>query len=442
MGIIEERLYGILDFTKTEKIGEVARKSREKAFTRKRKMPLYDIIVSILIRKGLTSSMEIRNFFKQKNDIEGKITKQAWLKARRQLNPEVFEVLNDEYLRYFYSSEEEVKTWNNYLVFAIDGSKVEITNSKENREKYGTFKTKNGESAARALASGMFDVLNNFFIDLRITNLKESEISAARKNIKAIKRIGFKQKILVIFDRGYPSLELFNYLEENGISYIIRLPKSDYTIERKQLEEEENDCEIELTHTYRRLLNVKNKDIKRYEELKAKGSTKVRFVREKTPSGEEFALFTNLPKTISGEEICKSYFLRWKIEEAYQTLKNKMKFESVSGNASIYVKQDFLSQIFVYNMMEDIRMDAEKQIQQNPEKYKHPQAINQNEAIGIFKDEMIDLWLEEDSEIRALRFKALQDELKKCLRPVRKSPSKPRKFNIKNRFFSNQKPPF
>lgn len=435
-----QRFGKLRGFLKAEKIKGIARGSKKNAFTRSRKMPLCDILVSILARKGLTSSMEIRNFFKTKGNVEDKISKQAWLKARRQLNPEVFRVMNDEYLRYFYESETEVLTWNGYLVFAIDGSKVEISNSDENRQRYGTSKNQFGQSTARALVSGMFDVLNNFFVDLQTVSLRESEQSAARKNIKAIKRIGFNRKILIIFDRGYPSLEMFNYLKENGIDFIIRLPSIDYQIERRNVSG--NDCELELYHTCRRLSRIRDKSIKRYEQIKAKGKTKVRFVREKTPSGDEFAVFTSLPETISGEEICKSYFLRWKIEEAYQTLKNKLKFESITGQASIYVKQDFLSQILVYNMMEDVRHDAEKKIEQNPEKYKHPQAINQNEAIGIFKDEMIGLCLENDSELRDRRFKSLQDEIMKCLRPVRKLPSKPRKFNTSNRFFANQKSPF
>lgn len=54
--------------------------------------------------------------------------------------------------------------------------------------------------------------------------------------------------------------------------------------------------------------------------------------------------------------------MRWKIEEAYNTLKNKMKFENVSGKAFIYVKQDFYAQIYVYNMMVDFRHSTEEEI--------------------------------------------------------------------------------
>lgn len=44
----------------------------------------------------------------------------------------------------------------------------------------------------------------------------------------------------------------------------------------------------------------------------------------------------------------------------YHTLKNKMKFESVTGKASIYVYQDFWAQILVYTMIQDIRKSADE----------------------------------------------------------------------------------
>ncbi len=204
----------------------------------------------------------------------------------------------------------------------------------------------------------------------------------------------------------------------------------------------ENDSSIEITHTADRLerLRKSNKDL--YEIVNRKENTKTRLIRDKTPTGEEFAVLTSLPSLISGEEIIKAYFLRWKIEEAYNTLKNKMRFESVTGMASIYVEQDFLAQIYVYNMIEDVRHSAEEKIQKHPDKYMYPQRINQNVAIGIFKDELLDMALEENNSIRIRKLKKLQSEISKYTLPVRKSKSKKRQFNKANKFACNLKPSF
>ena len=381
--------------------------------------------------------MELRNFFKAKN--EEPISKQAYFKARKNLNPEVFTVLNDEYLKDFYNSPEEVKTWNGYIVLAIDGSKVEIPNSEENRETYGVLKNhSNTESPARAMVSGLYDVFNKFFLDLQICNVYESELEAAKENLLAIERIGIKQKVLVIFDRGYPSFELLHYLESLGIKYIIRLSSKKFKEERAKVKSDDEEICLEITN--KRLQNVKAKNAELYEEMKKLLQIKTRLVSEKSPSGQNFSVFTNLPQEISGKEICKAYFLRWKIEQAYHTLKNKMKFESVSGKASIYVKQDFLAQIYVYNMMQDMITYAEEEIIKDEEsKSKYHQHINENVAIGLFSQELIKILLEENNRKRYKRMKALQDEMKKHLLPKRETPSKERKHLTTNKYASNQK---
>ncbi len=77
-------------------------------------------------------------------------------------------------------------------------------------------------------------------------------------------------------------------------------------------------------------------------------------------------MMTNLPKEHTATEIQKLYFLRWEIEKKYHTLKNKMKLESVTGKATIYVYQDFLAQILTYNMMQDIRKAADSKVTNSP----------------------------------------------------------------------------
>ena len=93
-------------------------------------MSLHDIMTSIMVRKGLTAAMEIRNYVQTAD--KDSVSKQAWLKARQNLNPEVFSLRNDYYMKNFYESKNEVKLWKDYLVLAIDGSKTEIPNSEEN----------------------------------------------------------------------------------------------------------------------------------------------------------------------------------------------------------------------------------------------------------------------------------------------------------------------
>jgi hypothetical protein len=121
----------------TEEIKAEARGQEKKIFVWNRKMPVCDIIRSIAVRKGLTEEMELKNYFCQRAKKEGQISKQGYFQQRKKLNPEVFRKLNRAYLKDFYGREEEVRTWNGYVVFTIDGTKAEIPNSEENRKTFG-----------------------------------------------------------------------------------------------------------------------------------------------------------------------------------------------------------------------------------------------------------------------------------------------------------------
>ena len=39
-----------------------------------------------------------------------------------------------------------------------------------------------------------------------------------------------------------------------------------------------------------------------------------------------------------------------------------MKFESVTGKSTIYIDQDFRAQVLVYNMIQDIRKEADDKV--------------------------------------------------------------------------------
>jgi hypothetical protein len=100
-------------------------------------MPLADVLMSILNKKGLSATMEVRQFFQATGREDATVSKQDYLQQWRHLNPDVFTLLNQEYLRNFYSGAEEADCWYGHVVLAVDGSRTEIPNSRENRQTYG-----------------------------------------------------------------------------------------------------------------------------------------------------------------------------------------------------------------------------------------------------------------------------------------------------------------
>lgn len=199
-----------------------------------------------------------------------------------------------------------------------------------------------------------------------------------------------------------------------------------------------------LKHTPQRLQKIRRKHPERYKHMEEKGQTQVRVTCSELPDGKEMVLMTNLPSMITQEQLTDLYYQRWEIEKKYHTLKNKMKFESVTGKSSIYVYQDFWAQILVYNMIQDIRKSADEEAATKGRKNgnKYPMHTNENIAIGLFKESMIKIVLEKDPKKRVKRLEDLQKEMECYVLPIRELLGNERKKNLSNKYKNNQKASF
>ena len=435
----KKRFQMFSEFLSEPELVNYARKDGHNTFSRKRKMPLKDMLLCCLSKKGLTTAFELRNFFKDKGELPMALSVQGYLQQRKRLNPEIFPYLNRRYLMDFYHSEEP-KLWKGYLLAAVDGSKAEVPNSKENRETFGNSGNQHSKTGqVRALVSGIYDILNHFYLDIEIEHISVSEIELAKRNLKHLRELEIRQPVLAVFDRGYPSIEFIDFLEMEGIHYLIRLSSNDYKAERGRMQSE--DGKVILKHSSARLQKIRQKHPERYERMKRKGETTVRVSKSTLPSGNELVLMTNLPDTIAAEELADLYYQRWEIEKKYHTLKNKMKFESVTGKASVYVYQDFWSQVLVYNMIQDIRNSADEEAAETGRKSgnKYLMHTNENIAIGLFKEDMLKILLEPEEKKRIKKLNELQEEMERYVLQLRELPGKERRKNISNKYKNNQK---
>ena len=76
--------------------------------------------------------------------------------------------------------------------------------------------------------------------------------------------------------------------------------------------------------------------------------------------------------------------MRWGIETAYETLKNRLQLENFTGTKPILLLQDIYSTIYLSNLVEDIILDAERELDQKETNRKHKMMINQTVSIGIW----------------------------------------------------------
>jgi hypothetical protein len=68
--------------------------------------------------------------------------------------------------------------------------------------------------------------------------------------------------------------------------------------------------------------------------------------------------------------------------------------------------------------------------------------INENRAIGLYKEQVIRLIMEKDPHKKDWMFIQLKEEMMRNVVPVRKSPSAPRRWQYFNKYKCNQKPSF
>jgi hypothetical protein len=425
----------------SERIKAWARRAGDfSSWTRQRDMPLEDILLCTLGKKGLSTTMEIRHYFQAMEKAEQTVSKQDYLRRRQKLNPAVFKILNRNYLKRFYGGQEAVR-WRGHLVMAVDGSRAEIPNSEENRQVYGESINKYGKQVARANMSVLHDVFNRFVLDIGIHHYRDSEITEAKAHISELKEIARNQPVLIMFDRNYSSLEFVNFLEESGVKYLIRLRSTDYKAETAQMRG--NDEEVELAHNNVRLEHLRRSMPERERELAKKTSTSVRIIKTVFDNGERAAFMTNMKEGSAGD-IKRLYRKRWSIEQKYHTLKNKLKFESVTGKASIYVEQDFWAQTLVLNMVQDLITAAECRAAKKAKKkqLKYEMRINENIAIGLFKEQFIRLMTEGNDSRKDEMFRRLTADMERNIVPVRKLKSAPRKWKYFNKYKCNLKPSF
>jgi len=155
---------------------------KEIHFTRHRKMPLSELLLSMINRKGLTLTMELRNFFKVLNGKNG-ISKVGYLKQRMKLNPDAIKELYEFHTKYFFA-DWELRLYKKHLILAVDGSGINIPTNTATVETYGS-PSKNGTKLQEQLGlSCIYDVLNKIIIDSSINRGKFDKKKQAEEHLK------------------------------------------------------------------------------------------------------------------------------------------------------------------------------------------------------------------------------------------------------------------
>lgn len=200
-------------------------KNQKNYFTRDRKMPFDKVVLYGLNKKGIASKMEIEDFTHLINSVD--IPSPAVLKQRLKLNGKIYlDIMHANLVDFYEKFTEEIKLFHGYILTALDGSDIEIPNTKKTREEFNTYHEE--ELVARATISNMFDVLNHYIMDTIIEKFDYSERKMTQEHLKTIKKLELKYPIIRTGDRGYSSIVDIYYSLKTNDKFVYRLKKSDF----------------------------------------------------------------------------------------------------------------------------------------------------------------------------------------------------------------------
>ena len=393
-------------------------------FTRRRKMPHDLLVESVVARKGRTLKIELREFGRC-FDMDGPISAPGYLKQREKLNPRALAMLMRHHARQVYA-DGDAPTWRGMHVLAIDGSTAHVPTTDETVAEYGTTSSSCGRQQATCGLSAVFDVVARQIVGLEIAGCGFDERSFVPGHAAEAAEAAGGEPIVLVLDRGYPSFGLLAWLSDSGIPYLMRAQSNFLSPEFRRAAAEGGDSAVELEFTRERLCKGRGRPS---EGLVGRAPVEVRCVLVDIGGAAPERLVTNLPaRDFAPEDLKELYHMRWGVETCFQMLKDRLQLENMTGTKPLLIEQDIYASAYLLNVAFDIANEADAAARERGDlgRYKHEMTVDRGFAIGVLKDELIGMVLADDDERDAIMARIVE-ELSRCLVPVRRDRSYPRK---------------
>ena len=295
-------------------------------FVRKRKLSMHQIILFLLHSTKQAMHQNISRIMDLENVAFPDVSKQAVSRARQGINPSLFKELFDLSVDSFNRARLPAKLWHGKeRVYAVDGSKIQLPDSKSNFNLYGEMfsKANPGRKWSMALASVIYDVN------------------------KSLESLGFLKGAVLIFDRGYYSEAMFRYFSENGYLCVMRLREG-----------------LRLARSCKgdSLFSLDSDNGSSGSPLKIP----VRVISVNLGNGTTEYLATNIfDKKYTQNDFKELYFKRWSLELKYNEIKNQLLLEEFNGATSTSVEQEFFINLLYSNLASLAKSSADSEIAEN-----------------------------------------------------------------------------
>lgn len=405
-------------------------RTQKGAFSRQRRLPLSRVVGLLINLPRKSLDLELAELFSCL-DLGESVSKSAFSQARYKLDEAFFEDWTSELtMSYYLHSESEIKRWNDFLLFGVDGSTLHLFEDREGAlaEHFGKY-----EGAVTARVMCLYDVLNQISYKSALAPIKTSENSIARDWLELLgAHKTFLGEILCLYDMKFRGFAFAYLHDKQGINYVMRTEKI-FNIPVYDFARSSDRQRIVKWSASQRGL----------EELREKGyvleeneSIEVRLIKVDLPDGETEYLITSLLDTEAYpiEQFGELYFKRWGSETNFDVWKNKMQIENFSGHGVRAVYQDFHATVFTANIHSLFVQECEEDLEQINRRRELNYNINRNLSLGFLKGRIVRLFLSKNKMETACNIKQLFLKKLEPKRPGRKLPRNKRVIHLNGKY--------
>lgn len=221
----------------------------------------------------------------------------AFCLARQKLRPSLLGALLDMVREDFDRRHSELSRWRGRRIFAVDGTRRNLTRS---AELFAHFGQPSGGHTPQALVSTLFDVVAKVPVAMRIAP------GASSERVELLSLLPhLKAGDVLVLDRGYPSHEVLDQLLSAGIDFVIRVPKS-HTFKAVDVFQQSGGDD------YRVVLDSSGTVHRTGRLVRIAGGRK-----------EPWIILTSLRRSeFSRTDIGRIYHMRWEVEELFKLEKS------------------------------------------------------------------------------------------------------------------------
>lgn len=428
---VKDLLMGIINKQKQDLTGLVCNPNVD--FSRNRKIPYENMILSLLTMEGTTLTNEL---LRQFGCSATTATSSAFVQQRKKILPIALESLFHDFAAQTFREDN----YNGYKLLAVDGSDIQIPTNLNDED--SLFITKEGVKPYNLLhLNALYNLLTHTYEDAIV--FKRKEAFENRALTEMVDRSTIKGKVIVIMDRGYEAYNNMAHIQEKGWFYLIRVKDFgqhktgilhgldlsdtaefdeyiDLNLTRKQTNEMKKL--FQKKNEYRKIAHNKTFD---YLPSKSKKSDATvlyhlpfRIVRFPISDNSYEVVVTNLDASeFPPDSLKKLYGMRWGIETSFRDLKYTIGLLHFHSKKVEYILQEIFASLIMYNFSELITSHVV--IEKGTRKYEYK--VNFSVAVHICREFLLKVNIPPDIESLIARY----------ITPIRPGRSRPREMKVK-----------